>query len=157
MSGRAELDAFIAGVERVGSLNRDVAAAAEKPVADVARKSIAAGQSPTGTKWPEKKDGGQALEGASEALESGVDGSKIVLKIAAPYVFHDHGAGGSSTTKEAVRHRARTAARQASTGTKSKFHSPERQMLPHAGEGVPEPMKEAIREVAKDVFGKAMG
>jgi len=157
VSGRASLDAFIAGVERLGLMNRDVAKAAEKPVADVARKAAAAGESPSGEPWAPKKDGGKALEGAAGAIESSVEGAKVVLTIGKPYVFHNHGAGGSSTTKEAERHRQRTTARQASTGTSSKFHAPKRQILPAAGEGVPEPMKSAIADVAKDVFGKAVG
>lgn len=157
MSGRTELEAFIAGVEAVGEINRTVAAEAEKPVADVARASAARGGSPSGKAWAPLKDGGKALEGAAAAIESSVDGSKIVLKIGAPYVFHNHGAGGSSTTKEAERHRQRTKARQAKTGTSSKFHAPQRQIIPGAGEAVPEPMKEAIAETAKRVFREAMG
>lgn len=157
MSGMASLETFIAGVERVGRMNEDVAKAAEKPVADIARKSAAAGESPTGTKWAPKKDGGDALVQAGEAIQSGIAGTAIVLTIGPPYVFHNHGAGGSSQTKDAIRARKATAARQASTGTKSHFHSPKRQILPAAGEPVPEPMKEAIREVARDVFGKAVG
>lgn len=157
MSGRAALEAFIEGVEKISSLNRDVAVAAEKPVAAVARASAARGESPSGEAWAPKKDGGKALEGAAAAIDSSVDGSKIVLTIGAPFVFHNHGAGGSSTTKEAERHRQRTASRQAKSGTSSKFHAPKRQILPGAGEGVPADMKETIGDVAKRVFAEAVG
>ena len=48
------------------------------------------------------------------------------------------------------------AARQAKTGTKSKFHAPRRQILPLAGEPIPAAMNEAIAEAAARVFEKAV-
>lgn len=157
MSGYAALEAFIAGVEQLQELNERVARAAEKPVADVVRANIIAGRSPSGEAWPEREEGGRALRGAAEALESTSAGTKIVLRIGPPYVFHNWGAGGSSTTKKAEQTRKSAARKAASSGTKSKFHAPRRQILPIAGEPIPEKMNEAIAETAKLVFEKAMG
>lgn len=157
MSGMAKLEAFVAGVEQLQHMRREVAKAAEKPVTDVARASAAAGRAPNGTKWPERRGGGQALKGAADAITSETKGDAIILKVGVPYVYHHHGAGGTSTTKEAVRARERTAARQAETGTKSKFHAPQRQILPMKGEPLPSDMAKAIKAAAKEVFKKAVG
>lgn len=157
MSGRTSIDAFIAGVESLRTMNEQVAKVAEPGVADVARESARAAQSPSGESWPDRKEGGKALAGAAAAIESSARGSQIKLTIGKPYVFHNHGAGGSSTTKEAIRSRKATAARQASSGTKSKFHAPKRQILPAAGEPIPADMNEAIADAADRVFKKAVG
>lgn len=157
MSGYAAFDSFIAGVDRLAKMNADVAKAAEKPIADVSRASAAAGESPSGEAWPDKKDGGKALPGAPGAIESSTTGSRVELKIGKPYVFHNHGAGGSSDSKEAVRHRERSAAKRAKSGTASKFHAPRRQILPAPGEAIPAEMQSAIAKVAEDVFRKAVG
>jgi hypothetical protein len=156
VSGHTELEAFISRVEGLRTLNADVAKAAEKPVADVARASAAKGQAPDGTAWAPKAEGGQALAGAAGAIESSTKGSTIKLTIGPPYAFHNWGAGGSSTTKGAERERKRTAKRQADTGTKSKFHAPKRQILP-SSDAVPAAMREAIAKVAERLFGRSMG
>ena len=156
MSGQAELQAFIDRVEGLRTLNADVAKAAEKPVADVARASASRGQAPDGTAWAPKVDGGRALEGAADAIKSSTKGNTIKLEVGEPYVFHNYGSGGSSTTKAAESARKKTRKRQADTGTKSKFHAPQRQILPTA-DAVPEAMREAIRKVAAKFFDRAMG
>lgn len=158
MSGHREIEAFIEGIGKLQAMNERVAKEAEKPVADVARKSAGAGQAPDGSAWaPRKEDGGQALAGAGDAIKSSAKGNEIKLTIGKPYVFHDGGAGGTSTTKEAKRERARTRKRQAASGTKSKFHAPKRQILPAAGEPIPKAMNEAIESSARKVFDRAMG
>jgi hypothetical protein len=134
-----------------------VAKEAEADVLAAARSTAAAGEAPSGEAWPERAEGGKALEGAAAAIESSTKGTRIDLKIGKPYVFHNHGAGGSSMTKEAERHRKRAEAQRAKSGTKSKFHAPRRQIIPNAGDPIPEPIKEAIAEAAARVFGEAVG
>jgi hypothetical protein len=156
-SGHAAFDAYIAGVESLRTLNEQVAKAAEAGVKAAARASADAAETPSGEEWPELADGGKALRGAGAAIESSTKRNRIDLKIGKPFVFHNHGAGGSSTTKEAVRQRKRAAAERAKSGTTSKFHAPRRQILPVAGEPIPETMTAAIEEAAAGIFGKAMG
>ncbi len=157
MSGHSSFEDFIAGVERLSRMNAEVAKAALEPVTEAARASASAGETPTGEAWAPLADGGQALPGAAGAITSSATGTRIELRVGKPYVFHQHGAGGHSTTKEAERARAKTKARQAKTGTNSKFHAPRRQILPDPGDAIPGPMKEALREAAAVVFGKAVG
>lgn len=156
MSGYAALEAFIAGVEQIRELNEKVAKAAVEPVAEVARASAAAGETPAGETWAPRKDGGKPLAGAAAAIKPSSKGTQIILQVGPPFVFHHWGAGGSSTTKKAQQERARHARAAAASGTKSKFHAPRRQILPVAGEPIPDAMKEAIVEAAKTVIGKAV-
>lgn len=158
MSGLREIERFIEGVEKIQAINEQVAREAEKPVADVARKSAAAGQAPDGTAWaPRKEDGAQALRGAPDAIQSSTKGNQIKLTIGPPYAYHNAGAGGSSQTKEAKRARARSAKKRSETGTKSRFHAPRRQILPASGEPVPKAINEAIETTARKFFDRAMG
>lgn len=157
MSGHRELADFIAGMEKLQTMNALVARDAEKPVADVARKSAASGHAPDGTAWAPRKEGGPALSGAAEAIASSTKANVIKLAVDAPYAFHNHGAGGSSQTKEAKRARSATKKRQAESGTKSKFHAPKRQILPAPGEPIPAAMNDAIEKSAAKVFKRAMG
>lgn len=157
MSGYAAFEDFIAGVEKLGEMNRLTAKEAEAGVLAAARETAAAGQAPDGTSWANRKEGGKALTGAAAAIESSTKGARVILKIGPPFVFHNFGAGGSSTTKEAARHRERTKARQAKSGTSSKFHAPQRRILPGQNEPMPEGIREAIADAAKKVFDRAMG
>lgn len=157
MSGYASFEDFIAGVERLGEMNKLVAQEAEEGILAAARATAAAGQDPSGKAWAPRKEGGKALTGAAAAIESSTKGARVVLTIGPPYVFHNFGAGGSSTTKEAERHRERTKARQAKGGTSSKFHAPRRQILPGQNEPMPEGIRSAIAAAAKKVFDRAMG
>jgi hypothetical protein len=151
-SGQREFEAFIAKIEQLGELNERVAAAAVEPVAGVVRSNIDRNVGPDGEPWPERQEGGKALRGASEALTASAKGNRITLSVGPPYAFHNWGAGGSSTTKKAESERRRTSARQAKSGTTSKFHAPKRQILPIAGEKLPEPIAEVLADTAKQIF-----
>lgn len=157
MSGHAELEAFIASVEALRETNEKVAAAAEKDVGDALRADLNAGRGPDGAAWPELDGGGRALEGAAAALTTETKGARIIFRIGKPWVFHHHGAGGTSTSKDAVRSRARSASKHAKGGTSSKFHAPRRQILPTFGERIPPKMAAAIQKAAARFFQKAVG
>lgn len=153
MSALTDLESFISGVESLRTMNEQVAKAALEPVTEAARATAAAGTSPTGDPWAPTKDGAKALPNAAAAIKGSTSGTRIALAIPPPLVFHNFGAGGSSTTKEAKRARSR----QASSGTNSKFHAPQRQIIPNQNEPIPAPMKDAITEAAERVFEKAVG
>lgn len=157
MSGLASLEAFCDRIESLSKLNADVAKKALDPVTAVARATAAAGTTPTGEAWAPKRDGGQALPGADAAIESRASGTKIEIRIGPPWVFHQHGAGGKSQTKEAVRARKRAEAQRAKSGASSKFHAPQRKIIPAPGDALPPKMADAIKDAAEDVFGKAVG
>jgi hypothetical protein len=156
-TGAVALAAIIDAIDSLRTLNERVAKEAEAGVLAAARSTAAAGEAPSGQAWAERAEGGKALDGAATAIEVSTKGPRIDLKIGPPWVFHNRGAGGSSTTKEAERHRKRAEARRVKGGTKSKFHAPRRQIIPTAGEPIPAPMKEAIADAAARVFGKAVG
>jgi hypothetical protein len=153
VSALSDLESFIAGVETLGKMNQDVAKAAVEPVLEAARATASAGTTPTGEPWAPTKEGGRALPNAAGAITGAAKGTRIDIKIPPPLVYHQFGAGGSSQTKEAKRARARAA----KSGTTSKFHAPQRQIIPNQGEPIPEPMKAAIAETAERVFEKAVG
>ncbi|AKV03189.1 hypothetical protein AKJ09_09852 [Labilithrix luteola] len=155
MGGKQALDAFIAGIESLRTLNEQVAREAEEPVADVFRENARRGVTPDGDAWPEKADGGRALPKAADAVESSAQRNRITVKVGAPYVFHNWGAGGSSQTKEAKRRRKHAAKQREESGKKSKFHAPRRQMLPDAGADVPAAVSEVLKDTAARVFQDA--
>lgn len=152
----AELEAFIRGVESLRTLNEDVAKAAADDVGDVVRSNVEKAITPDGAAWPERKGGGTALSGAEDEIEADAKGSSVVVQLSPPLTFHNWGAGGSSTTKNAERARKRTAAKQASTGVRSKFHAPKRQILPDPND-IPKAIRDVITTHAKRIFRKATG
>lgn len=156
MSGYAELEAFIAGVEKLREMNERVAKEALPAVAEIARSSPAAGRTPDGEAWPDKQEGGRALTKSPDEIEVTTKGNRIVMKIGRPYVYHHHGAGGWSTSKKAEASRKSAERKRAKSGTTSKFHAPRRQIIP-VGDAIPSAMNEAVAEVAKRVFDDAMG
>jgi hypothetical protein len=155
--GREALDAFIAGVESLATLNEEVAKAAETPVADVVRATAAKASTPDGEAWAPRSGGGKALAGAAAAITSSVRGNRITVSIGPPYVYHNWGSGGSSTTKAAKRARSKATAARAASGTRSKFHAPKRQIIPDAAEPIPADINAAIKATAERVFRKAVG
>jgi hypothetical protein len=157
MSASAIVGAFIRGVESLRTLNERVAKEAEKDVLAAARETAAEGAAPDGTAWLPRADGGKPLEGAASAIESSSKGPQIQLRVGKPHVFHQHGAGGTSTTKDAIRARRASEARRAKGGFRSKFHAPRRQIIPKPGDPIPEPIKRAIAAVVARVFGRAVG
>jgi hypothetical protein len=118
VSGLTDFEAFIGRVESLGKLNANVAKAALEPVTEIARETAAAGTTPKGEKWAPKI--GRTVSNLSLARtrrsESSASGTKIELGIGAPWVFHQHGAGGHSQTKEALRARKRAATTRAKSG-----------------------------------------
>lgn len=147
-----QLQEFIARVEGLQKLNAEVAKAAAEPVADDVRKTASAGQTPTGEAWPDRKGGGKALAGVEKAITVKARLTRVVVSLAWPWVPHQWGAGGSSTTKEAKRARSKSAKAAAQAGIKSKFHAPRRQVLPATDEAIPDRILATLKKTAAAVF-----
>lgn len=95
-SGEAVIDGWIS---KLRAMPKEVRA--EKFV-DVVRedltKSIAAGTSPDGTPWPQRKEGGRALAGAAGALHVPASGNTVFAVVRGPEAIHNFG-----TTKDPKR------------------------------------------------------
>ena len=149
----SNLDAFIQRMSELRNANEAIAKEAEKGVLQAVQETASAGQAPDGTPWPAlSQGGGQPLAGAAAAITSSTSGSQVLLKIGEPWVYHQHGAGGSSQTERAVKERERKAKRHAKNGTKSKFHAPQRKIIPEAGDPIPVGIAAAIVTAAKKVI-----
>ena len=156
-SGGKDMREFANRIGELTALNDEIAKEAERGVAGAVRETARAGTDPYGDPWPELKEGGKALRGAADAIESSVQGRAITLKVGAPYVYHQHGAGGSSTTKAAERARKRAERKRAKSGKKSKFHAPQRMIIPTYKKDIPEGIRTALKAAAERVFTKIMG
>lgn len=144
--------AVLSALDHVADLAVETAKRAEEPVRLALAATARAGESPTGEEWAPRQDGSQALPLAGASIALARSGPRLKATIGMPYVYHQHGAGGSSQTKEAKRHRARTAKAQAASGKKSKFHSPRRQILPAPGDPMPPRVRKAVDEAAREAF-----
>ena len=149
----SNLDAFIQRMSELRNANEAIAKEAEKGVLQSVRGTASQGQAPDGTPWPALAEGGgQPLAGAAAAIQSSTSGSQVILKIGEPWVYHQHGAGGSSQTERAVKERERKAKKHAKKGTHSKFHAPQRKIIPEAGDPIPAGAIEAIETAAKKII-----
>lgn len=111
------LDALIAKVRRAKDFVASAAPAAAEAMQAALRATASAGTSPDGTAWPQrKKDGGNALPDAADAITVRAVGTVLVARIAFPYSIHNNGKG----------------------------HAPQRQILP-SGE-MPTSVAEAIKQ-----------
>lgn len=135
MNDYAQLDAMIAAIRRVGVLPATVAKRAVDPVLAELRASAAAGTSPDGQAWAPKKDGGRALENASQAVAVKASGTVITASLV--------GTSTGDVKVQAIQH----------YGTK---RIPARPILPMSGGGIPERIRAAILETAKKAFREAV-
>lgn len=151
------LDALVHALDRVGEIATETARLAEDPVRMALAATARAGTTPSGEDWEPLHDGRAPLTAAGGAIKMVRSGPRLRATIGMPYVFHQHGAGGTSDTKAAKRHRARTAKAQAASGKKSKFHAPRRQILPEQGEPMPKGVREAVEDASKEAFERLTG
>lgn len=149
MSGIDELDKLADALE---DFDERVAERAGPEVLKALQKTVRAQQEPDGTPWPPSSNGGAVLTQAASAMALTVTKGDIKIRLEAPYVFHDYGAGGQSQSKEALRARARAERNRAKGGTKSKFHAPRRKMLPDPTDPVPDDVVDALDKATQDTF-----
>ena len=103
-----------------------VAAELAAPRVDAAIKATArAGKTPDGKPWPPKKDGGQPLVHAADAITTEAVGTVVRARLTGPTVFHHYGAG-----------------------------VPKRQVLPDSG-SIPPGVEAALRNAADEAFARA--
>lgn len=151
------LESLVDALDRVGEIATETAKLAEDPVRLALAKTAYAGTTPSGEDWEPLADGGKALRLAGAAIKMVRSGPRLRATIGKPYVFHNFGAGGSSQTKEARRHRARTAKAQRASGKKSKFHAPRRQILPDQSDPMPKGVRDAVEAASKEAFERLTG
>jgi|GEM_PF-1733002 len=156
-SGGDAMRDFAKRIGELTALNDGIAKEAEKDVADAVRDTARAGTDPYGDAWPALQAGGQALKGAADAIQSSVLGRTITLSVEPPYVYHQFGAGGTSQTKAAERARKRAAHKREKTGKRSKFHAPQRMIIPTYTRDIPDGIRKALKTAAERVFGRVMG
>jgi hypothetical protein len=123
--GLEALDALIARFKRLGKMPQEVARLAAPAVEAACKKTAAAGTTPSGKPWPEKKGGGRALANAAEHVSAKAEGSSIVVTLR----------GKAEVVHNAGDHR-----------------NPQRQIIPRRGDGIPEHVQKAIFDLAKRVF-----
>ena len=131
--GADALDGMIAKLRALGkNATHEAAKEAAPLVLAAAKATAAAGTDPYGKAWPEKKDGGRALPNAAEHIavqivDLGVEGAQVQLKTTGPYTINHY------------------------------RKKPRRQILPIAGEPVPDAIADAMREGARRAFKKLTG
>jgi hypothetical protein len=128
-SGLAALDAMIERMKALGASNVGARVAAKAaPLIDAAiKKTVRAGQTPSGQAWQPKKDGGKPLVNAASHIETSAHGNIVASTLTGPDVFHNKGIG----------------------------HSPHRQILPSSGT-IPPQIAKALEQAAKEVFAEIM-
>lgn len=92
--GLAALDAIIARAKRLGGMAEDVARRAAPRVDKVVKATVRAGQTPLGVTWKIKKDGELPLVRAADSIETTAQGTRILVKLTGPTVYHHLGLGG---------------------------------------------------------------
>jgi hypothetical protein len=129
-SGLAALDVIIERMKAAGASNVGARVAAKAaPLVDAAiKKTATAGQTPDGTAWQPKKDGGRPLVNAAAHIQTRAVGALVVTTLSGPDVFHHLGAGGK----------------------------PHRQIIPDSGT-IPKGVEAAALMAAKRVFDEIAG
>src|SRR5215467_12250020 len=93
MRGDAEFDAIVEAIRRAGrGLSPPLLAARAAPFVDEAlKKTAAAGTTPDGVPWKEKKGGGRALANAAAAISTRPIGGVIQVQLSGVEVLHHFG------------------------------------------------------------------
>lgn len=135
--GFEALDEMVETMRKLGAAPAEVAKLAA-PLVDVeAKRTAAAGTSPTGTAWAAKKKGGRALANAATAVEARVVGDTVVqIRI----VGNDTG----SQKAQSIQH----------YGTK---RIPARPLIPQGGSDLPPGISRAFQKAASAFFQRATG
>lgn len=94
MSGDAELTRMIRKIKKIPELAREAAPAAAQSFHAAVASELAAGVSPGGGPWANRKDGGRALaNAASNAVATKAVGTTIITVVQGHYFFHNAGRG----------------------------------------------------------------
>lgn len=91
MADLSGLDALIAKVRRTHDFIVRAAPAAAKAVEAELRATAAAGTTPDGTAWAERKKGGRAMANAAEAITVKAVGTVLLARLRFPESIHHKG------------------------------------------------------------------
>ncbi len=129
-SGMVVLDALIAKLRKLAgpTIGARVAAKAAPLVEAELKRTAAAGKTPEGRTWQQKKDGGRPLVHAADAIETTAAGNYVVTTLTGPTVWHQLGAGGK----------------------------PVRAVIPDSGK-IPPAVEKVVIEAATEVFREIVG
>lgn len=130
MDGDAQLDAILERIRSLGGLAEEAARAAAPLVEAAAKRTAAAGTTPSGEAWAPKKDGGRALAHAADAVSASAAGPTITITLADPEAWHQRGVG---------------------------THTPKRQVIPEAGDDLPPQHAAAIEQGTRQAFQRLTG
>jgi hypothetical protein len=128
----SQLDALVEQLRQVDRVGTEIAELALPDVLGEARRTAAAGASPSGEKWAPTKDGRLALPNAANVITAQVSGARnavITLILPAPYVYHQNAKGKTL---------------------------PQRQVLFRPDEGIPDPMVRSIERSAREVLARTV-
>ncbi len=123
------MDDMIAALARLADLPEEAARLGAPLVEAAMKKTAAAGTTPDGTPWVQKKDGTRPLVNAAAALTTTSHGTVITTKLAGVSVLHNWG-----THKD-----------------------PKRQIIPDRADAIPATFAAAVKAGADAAFDKAMG
>lgn len=91
MSGVAALNAEITRLRALAASGSQLAPKVAEAALAVIRENVAAGRGPDGEAWPLTAKGEKALQNAGSALSAYVSGSRVVLQLVGPEVWHHKG------------------------------------------------------------------
>jgi hypothetical protein len=121
------IDDMLASLQRLKTVDVRAAQLAAPLVEAAVKKTAAAGTSPSGKAWAEKKGGGRAMKGAAGHLKAQAIGNVVRVSLTGPDVFHNY-----ATTRE-----------------------PRRQVIPDVGE-VPPEVARAVRAGIDKAMAEAL-
>jgi hypothetical protein len=124
----SQIAGWLSRLEAIEAAAPEVAREAAPLVEAALRQTAAAGQTPDGNPWPEKKGGGRALANAAEAFTVRVKGTGIVLTLRAPEKYHQFAKGK---------------------------RLPQRRILPMAGAPLPAPVQKAVDDGVRKALARA--
>lgn len=128
MSGADQLFRMAESARALRGLGKRAAESARAPLEEAARASAAAGTTPEGQAWKPTKAGNPPLARAAAAITVRVVGAVLQVIVRGHHFFHQQGLG----------------------------RSPQRQIIPSAGDSLPASYAAALKGAAVEEFRKAM-
>jgi len=122
------LDEFISTLQGLKTFASEAASEAAPLIESANKKTAAAGTTPDGKPWPEKKTGGRPFVHAADKVTATALGSVVQIRLDGPEIFGQYGAG-----------------------------QPKRVVIPERGGVLPKDIAEAAKAGAKKAFEKMTG
>jgi hypothetical protein len=100
----AKLDDVIARLRACGTVPEEAAAAAAEVTHAELTRQIAAAETPAGSSWPERKDGGKALATAGKALVVRSAGTAVYARLFGHVARHHKGTAKGGVRRQILPH-----------------------------------------------------